>query len=100
METAISAFKWPLLPMMKFMAETGFLTNEAYDRGFLPVSTHFYQPIPDLGDITSRNIWANVRALPGVFDASSLIDEYVNVTSNYAHECRWPIGPANSNGKS
>lgn len=65
MKTAISVFKLPLLSMMKFMAETGFSTDEAYAQGFLPVSTHFYQPIPDLGDITSRNIWASVRPLPG-----------------------------------
>lgn len=99
-KAAILAFKWPLLPMMKFMAETGFQTDEAYVRGFLPVSTHFYQPIPDLGDITSRNIWASVRPLPGAVNASDLIDEYVNVTSNYANECRWPIRQTGSNGKS
>lgn len=99
MKTAISVFKSPLLSMMKFMAETGFSTDEAYDQGFLPVSTHFYQPIPDLDDISSRDIWTKTRSLPGSLDPSKFVDEYVNVTSSFTSECNWPLKPANPSAK-
>jgi hypothetical protein len=97
LRTAINLSKKPLFSMLKYMADTGYATSEAYSQGFLPVSTHFYQPIPDINELERLNAWDKVRQLPDhKLSLNDYSNNYTTITSAFATECVWPIKPTNN----
>lgn len=80
--------------MMKYMADTGYATGQAYSQGFLPISSHFYQPIPDINELQKSNAWDKARNLPNnKLDLSDYSSNYSTITTPFAAECNWPINP-------
>ncbi|MFA5844418.1 MAG: class I SAM-dependent methyltransferase [Coriobacteriia bacterium] len=90
------------MALMQLRSEltTGRYTAFCLQQGFLPVPIHFYHPIPDVGDLVERDVWATCSELPGVdFRADDQKDLLLSLGAQFGDECAWPATvDAESNG--
>lgn len=81
-----------LAPLVKRMAETGEGTDACLELGCLPVSVHYYSPIPDIKDLEQRNIWNATSELAGInFRKEEQISLLMELGQKYGSECVWPL---------
>lgn len=86
-----------VIPIMKVMAMTGIGTDRCLQHGFLPVSIHFYQPIPDIFELEKRNIWNSVSKMRGIkFEPEKNIKFVKQLAQKYADECNWTNEPSDN----
>ena len=72
---------------------TGKGTGECLKIGCLPVTTHFYQPIPDICELEQRKVWDKVSTLSGIqFDDDVFLTNLKHL-SKWADECNWSEEP-------
>lgn len=75
----------------KFVAITGYGSNECLKVGFLPVPVHYYSPIPDINDLEKRNVWNKKSELQGVaFDPKKQL-AFLKKLRPFGKECIWPL---------
>lgn len=75
--------------IVHYMARTGEGTDECMDKCCLPVLAHFYQPIPDLKDLESRDVWNKVSEMRGIDWNPDQYLENLRELAVYADECEW-----------
>jgi hypothetical protein len=76
--------------LVAHMAKTGEGTDACYEAGALPLPVHFYSPVPDLGDLDRRNVWARKSPLAGIDmrpEAQKTL--LLEMAQAYAGECAW-----------
>jgi hypothetical protein len=85
--------------IVKYMAQTGIGTDACMAKGCLPVSIHFYQPIPDIDDLIRRDVWSRESPLTGIdfrpYEQLSLLSE---LGRDYGDECDWLTSGAIDHG--
>ena len=83
-----------LASQIKFMADTGAGTDACLAAGSLPLPVHFYSPVPDIGDLKDRQVFARRSALGGIemrlADQLALLAE---LGTAYGEECQWRHDP-------
>ena len=86
-----------IAPIMRLMGRSGVGTDYCYRRGVLPVPVHFYQPVPDLGELEKRDVWNQRTKLVGVnFRAEQQLELLKELGRNFGNECQWPAeAPSN-----
>jgi hypothetical protein len=81
-----------LAPIISFMASTGFGTDNCLKWGCLPISIHYYQPIPDISDLERRNIWNIKKDLSWINSSSDVqLDLLLKLGQRFGLECEWPL---------
>jgi hypothetical protein len=84
-----------LFPIMKMMATRGIGTDKCLKHGFLPVSVHYYQPIPDIYELEKRNSWNKISKMRGIkFEPEKYIEFVKQLAQKYSTECNWPNEPS------
>jgi hypothetical protein len=82
--------------LVTWMARSGEGTDASLRWGSLPLPVHFYSPVPDLEDLTRRDVWARRSPLAGIdFREQGQLDYLLELGRQYGAECFWP---ANANG--
>lgn len=57
-------FLSPVLPsLVRYMAKTGEGTDKCLEKGCLPLSVHYYSPVPDIQDLEERDVWDQISKL-------------------------------------
>ncbi len=85
-----------LAPIVSHMASTGAGTNACLKRGCLPMSVHYYSPVPDLSDLALRNVWDRRSELFGInFCPDAQVALLKKIGNKFGHECDWPPNPTN-----
>ena len=88
---SVSLFRKYFLLVGKFVAITGYGSNECLKEGFLPVPVHYYSPIPDINDLEKRNIWNKKSELQGIkFDPKKQL-AFLKQLRPFGEECVWPL---------
>ncbi len=78
-------------PIVRVMAESGFGTDACLGLGCLPVKVHYYSPVPDIGDLKSRRVWARRSDMSGIsFKETNQVKLMVELGRDFGHECQWP----------
>jgi len=78
-------------PIVRVMAESGFGTDACLGLGCLPVKVHYYSPVPDIGDLKSRRVWARRSDMSGIsFNEANQVKLLLELGRDFGHECRWP----------
>jgi len=76
------------------MAQTGEGTDECLRIGCLPVSVHFYSPIPDIKDLEQRRVWERKSNLAGIDFRNDYQVAYLKQLGEmHGCECYWPQDP-------
>lgn len=77
--------------LVKKIAETGEGSEDCLKQSCLPLPVHYYSPVPDIGDLQKRGVFARRSPLLGVdmrIEAQlALLEE---IGRAYGAECRWP----------
>ncbi|MFC1862384.1 class I SAM-dependent methyltransferase [Thermodesulfobacteriota bacterium] len=85
--------------LMAKIAATGNGSDQCLKQGFLPVPVNYYSPIPDIEDLTERNIWNIKSNMVGIdLREDAQIGLLKVFAEKYNNECNWPLFPTqNSN---
>jgi hypothetical protein len=77
--------------LVKHMAETGDGTEKCLKLGCLPMSVHYYSPVPDIEDLHARGVFQRKSKLPGVdMRISHQLELLAELGKKYGEECQWP----------
>jgi predicted O-methyltransferase YrrM len=77
-----------LAPPMAVVARTGIGSDACLARGFVPVPTHYYQPVFDPRALPD-DVWTRRHELPGVaFDDASHL-RHLERLAEFGDECSW-----------
>jgi hypothetical protein len=77
------------------MAETGDETDRCLKEGFLPITVHYYSPIPDISELEPREIWNRKSELVGIdFHVEKQVEMLLELGRKYGDECDWPSQPS------
>ncbi len=80
--------------LIRYMAFTGEGTDACLREECLPMSVHFYSPVPDIQDLEQRRIWDLRSNLEGInFNLEGQLKFLKKIGSEYGGECRWPPEP-------
>jgi hypothetical protein len=87
----IRVFGSLLARIIQYMGRTGYGTAKCIEKKVLPVSIHFYQPIPDIDALEKSGVWGNVSELQGiVFQPQQYLDRLMELGIKFSGECSWP----------
>jgi hypothetical protein len=80
-----------LAPLILHMTATGLGTDACLAVGCLPLPVHYYSPVPDIADLTNRQIWNRRSNLPGIdWNPGEQLAFLAAIGDEYGHECNWP----------
>jgi hypothetical protein len=79
---------------VKYMAVTGVGTDECLKIGCLPVTVHYYSPIPDIFELEKKKVWGKQNNLLGIdFRPETQLALMARLGFQYGKECEWPLSP-------
>lgn len=80
-----------LARMVRNMCRTGRATDACLNWGCVPLPVHYYSPVPDLDDLSRRNVWARRSPMAGIaFDGDRQAALLQRLGERFGQECRWP----------
>jgi hypothetical protein len=79
-------------PIVRRMAATGEGTDACLRLGCLPMSVHFYSPVPDVEDLRRRAVFEKRSELRGIeFRPEAQLELLAKLGEGYGAECDWPL---------
>ena len=82
------------IDLVSYMAKSGRGTDKCLEAGVFPMPVHFYQPVPDLADLQSRDIWSRVSKLDGLRWNTEKFLDYLSEVATFQPEEGWLVAPS------
>jgi len=83
-----------LARLVQVMAQTGIGTDACLRSGCMPMTVHYYTPVPDVYELKDRGALDAESALPGVdFRPQAQLDLLARLGGTFGQECDWPQEP-------
>ncbi|MBI5816646.1 MAG: class I SAM-dependent methyltransferase [Nitrospinae bacterium] len=80
-----------LSKIFREVAISGKGSDICLENGFLPLTTHYYSPVPDLDDLKKRDVWSVKSRLAGIdFREREQLELLETLGREYGAQCRWP----------
>lgn len=80
-----------LSPIYYWVARYGYGSDISWKMGFLPLSVHYYSPVPDKKKVLQYLSQHSLQDMPGVsFNESRQMDLVKTLGQGFGKECAWP----------
>jgi hypothetical protein len=88
----LRVFPWVVARLVSYMARSGDGTDACLKLGSLPMSVHYYSPVPDIQDLEARQVWSRRSPMAGVdFRHAAQLELLAQLGHAYGDECWWPL---------
>jgi hypothetical protein len=90
-EIVFLAIYFLLSPILKFIANYGYGSDQCLNSGFLPLPLHYHSPVPDIRELQNKNYWVTSKSeMPGItFPVNQQLNLATELGRKDGEECLW-----------